>query len=61
MKPLSDDEFTAFIGIDWADTKHDICLHLGAHRFGPTCAHRNLTRRVRSCLWLRGDWLRVNR
>jgi len=25
MKPLSD-EFTAFIGIDWADRKHDICL-----------------------------------
>ena len=20
-------EFTAFIGIDWADTKHDICIH----------------------------------
>jgi transposase len=30
MKPLSDDEFTAFIGIDWADRKHDICLQ-GAH------------------------------
>ena len=29
MKPLSD-EFTAFIGIDWADKKHDICLQ-GAH------------------------------
>ncbi|MEO7852047.1 MAG: IS110 family transposase [Rubrivivax sp.] len=26
MKPLSDPAFTAFIGIDWADTKHDICL-----------------------------------
>jgi transposase len=26
MNPLSDDAFTAFIGIDWADTKHDICL-----------------------------------
>lgn len=26
MKSLCDDEFTAFIGIDWADTKHDICL-----------------------------------
>ena len=30
MTPLSDDEFTAFIGIDWADRKHDICLE-GAH------------------------------
>jgi len=26
MKSLSDKPFTAFIGIDWADTKHDICL-----------------------------------
>lgn len=24
--PLSDPGFAAFIGIDWADTKHDICL-----------------------------------
>ena len=22
------DEFAAFIGLDWADTKHDICLHV---------------------------------
>lgn len=26
MKPLPKDEFTAFVGIDWADAKHDICL-----------------------------------
>ena len=26
MKPLPKDEFTAFVGIDWADVKHDICL-----------------------------------
>ena len=26
MKSPCDGEFTAFIGIDWADTKHDICL-----------------------------------
>lgn len=26
MEPLTDGEFTAFIGIDWADAKHDICL-----------------------------------
>ena len=26
MKLLADSEFTAFIGIDWADTKHDICI-----------------------------------
>jgi hypothetical protein len=30
MKPRSDGEFTAFIGIDWADRKHDICLQ-GTH------------------------------
>ena len=26
MKQLKHSEFTAFIGIDWADTKHDICI-----------------------------------
>ena len=26
MKPRSDNEFAAFVGIDWADAKHDICL-----------------------------------
>jgi transposase len=26
MKPQPETEFAAFIGIDWADTKHDICL-----------------------------------
>jgi transposase len=26
MKPKPDTEFAAFIGIDWADAKHDICL-----------------------------------
>ncbi len=26
MKSLTDPEFTAFVGLDWADKKHDICL-----------------------------------
>jgi Transposase len=26
MKPPADSEFAAFIGIDWADAKHDLCL-----------------------------------
>jgi hypothetical protein len=26
MKLQADTEFAAFIGIDWADTKHDLCL-----------------------------------
>ena len=26
MKPMAKFEFTAFIGLDWADTKHDICI-----------------------------------
>jgi Transposase len=26
MKPPPDVEFAAFAGIDWSDTKHDICL-----------------------------------
>ena len=26
MKPLATQRFTAYVGIDWADTKHDVCL-----------------------------------
>ncbi len=26
MKSLANSEFTAFIGLDWADAKHDICI-----------------------------------
>ena len=26
MNPRPEAEFVAFVGIDWADTKHDICL-----------------------------------
>ena len=26
MNTLNTTSFTAFIGIDWADTKHDICI-----------------------------------
>jgi len=26
MKPQPDVAFAAFVGIDWSDTKHDICL-----------------------------------
>jgi transposase len=29
MKPQPDVEFAAFVGIDWSDTKHDICLQAG--------------------------------
>ncbi len=25
-KPLNEEQFAAFIGIDWADSKHDVCL-----------------------------------
>ena len=28
MTDLATDEFAAFIGLDWADTKHDICLQV---------------------------------
>ena len=31
MKPQPDSEFAAFVGIDWADTKHDICLQVANH------------------------------
>ena len=42
MKPVPDGEFTAFIGIDWADSKHDICLQAAdsAHREFDRFAHR---------------------
>src|SRR5216684_2911560 len=26
MSPRSEQPFTAYVGIDWADTKHDICV-----------------------------------
>ena len=28
MTRCTTDEFAAFIGLDWADTKHDICLQV---------------------------------
>jgi hypothetical protein len=28
MTQVATDEFAAFIGLDWADTKHDICLQV---------------------------------
>src|SRR5246127_3739098 len=31
MAPLSNQPFTAYVGIDWADTKHDICLQATAN------------------------------
>ena len=40
----SDQAFTAFVGIDWADTKHDICVQAAGSerrewvRIGALCA-----------------------
>ena len=31
MKPLATHQFTAYVGIDWADTKHDVCLQAAGH------------------------------
>ena len=28
VKPLATRQFTAYVGIDWADTKHDVCLQV---------------------------------
>ena len=28
MKPCADTDFAAFIGIDWADAKHDLCMQI---------------------------------
>ena len=30
MNYLTDNAFTAYVGIDWADSKHDICVATGA-------------------------------
>lgn len=42
MKPQPDAEFAAFVGIDWADTKHDICLQVanGEEREFAVLPHR---------------------
>jgi len=42
VKPSPEAEFTAFIGIDWADSKHDICLQAAdsAQREFDRFAHR---------------------
>ena len=43
MKPQpTGNEFAAFIGIDWADTKHDICLQAAnaARRESSVLPHR---------------------
>ena len=26
MKPMSQEEFAAFVGLDWADATHDVCV-----------------------------------
>ena len=42
MSPLSDQPFTAYVGIDWADIKHDICLQAagGTRREFDCIAHQ---------------------
>jgi transposase len=45
MAPLSNQQFKAFVGIDWADTKHDICLQLaGDDRREFDCIPHQVTR-----------------
>src|SRR6266852_2924542 len=41
MTPVSHGEFAAFVGIDWADAKHDVCLQAAgsAKREGLTLEH----------------------
>ena len=42
VKPLATHRFTAYVGIDWADTKHDVCLQSpgNASREFDCIAHR---------------------
>jgi transposase len=45
MAPLSNQQFKAFVGIDWADTKHDICLQqVGDDRREFDCIPHQVTR-----------------
>ena len=45
MAPLSNQHFKAFVGIDWADTKHDICLQqAGDDRREFDCIAHQVTR-----------------
>ena len=45
MAPLSNQQFKAFVGIDWADTKHDICLQqAGDDRREFDCIPHQVTR-----------------
>jgi len=37
MNPYTDDPYTAYIGIDWADTKHDVCMQVAG------CEQREFT------------------
>jgi hypothetical protein len=45
MAPLSNQQFKAFVGLDWADTKHDICLQqAGDDRREADCIPHQVTR-----------------
>jgi len=45
MAPLSNQQFKAFVGIGWADTKHDICLQqAGDDRREFDCIPHQVTR-----------------
>jgi len=37
MNPFADSPYTAYIGLDWADSKHDVCLQPAG------CEHRGFT------------------
>ena len=41
MSPLPEQSFTAYVGIDWADTKHDICLQAAGDTRREFCCIRH--------------------
>ena len=41
MSPLPEQSFTAYVGIDWADTKHDICLQAAGETRREFCCIRH--------------------
>ena len=51
MSPLSDSgsPFTAFVGIDWADTKHDVCVQAANSDQREFASFPHQTNRIEEC------------
>ena len=62
MNTLPDGPFSAFVGIDWADRKHDVCVQRAgeeAREFDRIAHQRRLSSGRRPCLSALVDRLRL--